>query len=150
VGARLVPRLLARGHRVRCLVRSRARVLARPWSGDRRVEVVEGDAGDGAALDAAMRGCAAAYYLVHSMVASGAAYRRRDLELAEAFGRAAGRAGLERIIYLGGLGESGPALSEHLASRREVETALCRGGVPVTVLRAAMIIGSGSACATIS
>ncbi len=100
-----------------------------------------------------MRGCVAAYYLVHSMDAAGPEYRRRDRELAGTFGRAAARAGVGRIIYLGGLGETGDGLSEHLSSRREVEAAL-RGGeaeatggsaVPVTVLRAAMIIGSGSA-----
>jgi uncharacterized protein YbjT (DUF2867 family) len=92
-----------------------------------------------------MRGCAAAYFLVHSMDATSAEYRARDQAIGETFGRAAADAGVLRIIYLGGLGETGAGLSEHLSSRREVETALCRGGVPVTVLRAAMIIGSGSA-----
>jgi len=92
-----------------------------------------------------MSGCEAAYYLVHSMHAAGASYRARDLALAETFGRAAAQARVPRIIYLGGLGEKGEGLSEHLASRREVELALGMAGVPVTVLRAAMIIGSGSA-----
>jgi uncharacterized protein YbjT (DUF2867 family) len=92
-----------------------------------------------------MTGCSAAYYLVHSMDAAGPEYRKRDLMLAETFGRAASMAGVPRIIYLGGLGETGEGLSEHLSSRREVEVALGRAGVPVTVLRAAMIIGSGSA-----
>lgn len=155
IGGRLAPRLVERGYRVRCLARSAAKLRARPWAAtvEDRVEIVEGDAGDAAVLEAGMRGCRAAYYLVHSMDAAGPEYRKRDLALAEAFARAAARAGVERIIYLGGLGETGAGLSEHLSSRREVEAAL-RGGeggareggaVPVTVLRAAMIIGSGSA-----
>jgi uncharacterized protein YbjT (DUF2867 family) len=145
IGGRLAPRLLEHGYRVRCLARSRAKLLARPWARDELVEVVEGDAGDQAALTRAMRGCAAAYFLVHSMDAAGPEYRARDRSMAGAFGRAAADAGVRRIIYLGGLGETGPGLSEHLSSRREVEKALAGGGVPVTVLRAAMIIGSGSA-----
>jgi uncharacterized protein YbjT (DUF2867 family) len=155
IGGRLAPRLVERGYRVRCLARSAAKLRARPWAAtaDDRIEIVEGDAGDEAVLEAAMRGCSAAYYLVHSMDAAGTEYRQRDRALAETFGRAAARAGVQRIIYLGGLGETGAGLSEHLSSRREVEVAL-RGGisdgragaaVPVTVLRAAMIIGSGSA-----
>jgi uncharacterized protein YbjT (DUF2867 family) len=145
IGGRLAPRLLERGYRVRCLARSAAKLLPRPWAGHERVEIIEGDVGDQGRLEAALRGCAAAYYLVHSMDAAGPAYRERDLALAEGFGRAAARAGVPRIIYLGGLGETGAGLSRHLSSRREVETALARGGVPVTTLRAAMIIGSGSA-----
>jgi uncharacterized protein YbjT (DUF2867 family) len=91
-----------------------------------------------------MQGCTAAYYLIHSMMAVGTAYRDHDRMLAETFARAAERAGVKRIIYLGGLGETGAGLSEHLTSRREVEAALASTSVPVTVLRAAMIIGSGS------
>lgn len=145
IGGRLAPRLLERSHRVRCLARSEAKLRARAWAGHASVEIVEGDAADEERLAAAMTGCIAAYYLVHSMDAVGPEYRRRDLALAETFGRAAARAGVPRIIYLGGLGETGEGLSEHLSSRREVEDALGGAGVPVTVLRAAMIIGSGSA-----
>jgi uncharacterized protein YbjT (DUF2867 family) len=145
IGGRLVPRLLARGYRVRCLARSAGKLRARRWGAAAGLEIVEGDAGSPAALAAAMAGCSAAYYLVHSMVVAGAAYAERDRALALAFGRAAAAAGVGRIIYLGGLGEEGAGLSEHLASRREVERALAAGGVPVTTLRAAMIIGSGSA-----
>lgn len=147
IGGRLAPRLLERGYRVRCLARSAAKLRARPWvvSKHDKVEVIEGDADDEQRLTDAMQGCLAAYYLVHSMDAAGSEYRRRDLALAETFGRAAKNAGVPRIIYLGGLGETGKGLSEHLSSRREVEVALGRAGVPVTVLRAAMIIGSGSA-----
>lgn len=152
IGGRLAPRLVERGYRVRCLARSAAKLRARPWAATLhdRVEIVEGDACDEALLESALRGCNAAYYLVHSMDAAGPEYRRRDRVLAEAFARAAARADVGRIIYLGGLGETGAGLSEHLASRREVEAALrgnggAAGTVPLTVLRAAMIIGSGSA-----
>jgi uncharacterized protein YbjT (DUF2867 family) len=145
IGGRLAPRLLAHGYRIRCFTRSRAKLLSRPWASDPRVEVVEGDANDEVALRNALRGCQAAYFLIHSMDAAGHEYRERDLAIAESFGRAAAAAGVARILYLGGLGDGLDALSEHLASRREVEAALGVGGVPVTVLRAAMIIGSGSA-----
>lgn len=145
IGGRLAPRLVERGYRVRCLARSEAKLRARPWAGHERVEIVVGDAGEEDKLTAVMKGCVAAYYLVHSMDVAGPEYRRRDLQLAEVFGRSARSAGVPRVIYLGGLGETGQGLSEHLSSRREVEVALGSAGVPVTVLRAAMIIGSGSA-----
>jgi uncharacterized protein YbjT (DUF2867 family) len=145
VGGRLVPRLLEAGYRVRCLARSAPKLAARPWAGDPRVEIVEAGLEDTDAVATAMRGCHAAYYLVHSMVSTGARYAEADRELARSFAAAAARAGVQRLIYLGGLGERGPGLSEHLASRREVEAVLAAGPVPVTVLRAAMIIGAGSA-----
>ena len=147
IGGRLAPRLVERGYRVRCLARSAAKLRARPWAASHsaEVEIVEGDAADEERLTIAMKGCIAAYYLVHSMDVAGSQYRKHDLLLAEVFGRAAFNAGVPRIIYLGGLGETGEGLSEHLSSRREVELALGKAGVPVTVLRAAMIIGSGSA-----
>ena len=145
IGGRLAPRLLERGYRLRCLSRSRAKLLARPWASDPRVEIVEGDAGDELQLANAMQGCSAAFFLVHSMNVAKGGYREHDRNLALAFGRASADAGLRRVIYLGGLGETGEGLSEHLSSRREVEMALGAGGVPLTVLRAAMIVGSGSA-----
>jgi len=145
VGGRLVPRLLEAGYRVRTLARSVPKLAARPWASGPCVEIVEADLDDAEATEAAMRGCAAAYYLVHSMVATGASYAKADRRLAERFAVAAARARVGRIIYLGGLGEQGEGLSEHLSSRREVEAVLAAGSVPVTVLRAAMIIGSGSA-----
>jgi uncharacterized protein YbjT (DUF2867 family) len=145
VGGRLVPRLLEAGYRVRCLGRSAPKLAGRSWAVDPRVEIVEADLADTDAVAAAMRGCAAAYYLVHSMVSTGARYAAADREIAHRFASAAARAGIGRIVYLGGLGEQGQDLSEHLASRREVEAMLAAGPVPVTVLRAAMIIGSGSA-----
>ena len=145
IGGRLVPRLVGDGYRVRCLARSRRKLGERTWASSPAVEIIEGDVGDGTLLTRALEGCAAAYYLVHSMMAVGEAYATADLRLAEGFSRAAAQAGVARLVYLGGLGETGPSLSEHLASRREVEQALAAGGVPLTVLRAAMIIGSGSA-----
>ncbi len=145
IGGRLVPRLLEAGHRVRCLAREPRKLDGRPWASDPRVEIVAGDTSDIASLRRALEGCGAAYYLVHSMVAAGHEYAERDRTMARAFARAAEDTGLERIVYLGGLGELGAGLSEHLASRREVEELLASGQTPVTVLRAAMIIGSGSA-----
>ena len=159
IGGRLVPELLLAGHRVRCLARSPKKLEDRPWldpffvtplgpegpGAGPRVEVVQGDMSDEDELANQMDGCDAAYYLVHSM-ASTPDYESRDRELAERFARAAQKAGVERIVYLGGLGETRhDDLSRHLRSRHEVEEALRSGTVPVTTLRAAMIIGSGSA-----
>lgn len=145
IGGRLAPRLLDEGYTIRCLSRSAKKLRSRTWVEDNRVEIIEGDASDEDLLTRSMQGCMAAYYLVHSMDATSSSYRERDLEVAEVFGRASKKAGIELIIYLGGLGELGTGLSEHLSSRREVESALKSSGTPVTVLRAAMIIGSGSA-----
>ncbi|MDG2148128.1 MAG: SDR family oxidoreductase [Planctomycetota bacterium] len=145
IGGRLVPRLLKAGERVRCFVRSPKKLANRPWFGHPALEIVEGDVANSEALTAALKGCDVAYYLVHSMVSSGPSYRLRDRELATLFAKASADAEIERIIYLGGLGETGPELSAHLSSRREVEELLAEGPVPVTVLRAAMIVGSGSA-----
>lgn len=145
IGGRLAPRLLSEGYSIRCLSRSASKLMARTWANDERVEIVEGDASDEDLVADAMRGCKAAYFLIHSMDTTTKSYRERDLKVAQRFGRAASKAGVEQIIYLGGLGELGTGLSEHLTSRREVESALKVGGTPVTVLRAAMIIGSGSA-----
>ena len=147
VGGRLVPRLLEEGYRVRCYARSPAKLADRSWMAHPGVEVVQGDLSstDANSLTEAMRGCGAAYYLVHAMISSGSDYESEDRSMAEVFAEAAETAGIERIIYLGGLGETGEGLSRHLASRREVGEILAEGSVPVTVLRAAMIIGSGSA-----
>jgi uncharacterized protein YbjT (DUF2867 family) len=145
IGGRLVPRLLDAGYRVVALSRSSRKLESRPWAGRTGVELVEADVADPASLDVAMKGCRAAYYLVHSMEAAGQSYAEVDRRLAQTFAIAAEKAGVERIIYLGGLGETGSDLSEHLSSRREVELALASTSVPVTTLRAAMIIGSGSA-----
>lgn len=145
IGGRLVPRLLAAGYPVRCHVRSPDKLASRAWAADPRVEVVTGRLDDPTELAERMRGCGPAFYLVHSMIAAGADYAAEDRRMAAAFATAAAAAGLTRILYLGGLGETGPGLSEHLRSRREVESILAGGPVPVTIFRAAMIIGSGSA-----
>lgn len=145
VGGRLAPRLLDAGYRLRCYVRSPGKLSDRAWAANEDVEIIEGELKDEASLQRAMAGCDAAYFLVHSMIAAGATYAARDRSMAESFTRCAERAGVRRIIYLGGMGELGEGLSEHLRSRREVEETLASGTVPVTVLRAAMIIGSGSA-----
>jgi uncharacterized protein YbjT (DUF2867 family) len=145
IGGRLVPRLLEAGFRVRCLVRSPMKLRDRPWAGSPDVEILPADLSDESSTAAALEGCCAAYYLVHSMISAGKDYAAHDLRLARAFASAARRAGVRRLLYLGGLGETGEGLSEHLSSRREVESALASSGIPVTVFRAAMIIGSGSA-----
>lgn len=144
IGTRLVPRLLSAGYAVRCLARSPRKLADRPWYADPGVEVVQSDLSDVSSLTEHLQGCEAAYYLVHSMQ-SGSDYAERDRVMARQFAQAAAAAGVSRIIYLGGLGEPDQRLSAHLASRREVERLLAAGPVPVTVLRAAMIIGSGSA-----
>ena len=145
IGGRLVPRLLDAGYTVRCLVRSSRKLQDRPWSDHPNLVVIQLDLSDETALLGALKGCSAAYYLVHSMLSAGKEYADHDLKLASTFASTARQAGVGRIIYLGGLGETGAGLSEHLTSRRAVEKALIDSGVPVTSLRAAMIIGSGSA-----
>ena len=145
IGGRLAPRLLEAGYSLRCLVRSPRKLEERDWASDPRVEVWPSDLDDHTSLTRDLSGCDVAFYLVHSMMSSDRAYAKHDLALALTFAAAARDAGVGRIIYLGGLGEMGSGLSEHLESRRHVETALASTGVPVTVLRAAMIIGSGSA-----
>lgn len=145
IGGRLVPRLLDSGYEVRCLVRSPEKLQDRAWAESSGVEIRQTDLNDAESLAQNLEGCEASFYLVHSMTSAGADYAERDRCLASNFASATRKAGIRRIIYLGGLGETGSDLSEHLSSRREVETALASTGVPVTVLRAAMIIGSGSA-----
>jgi uncharacterized protein YbjT (DUF2867 family) len=142
VGGRLVPRLLEAGFRVRCLVRSRpGRLDGRPWR--EAVEVAVGDVLEEGSLDTALAGVDVAYYLIHGMSRSGD-FRDRDVRAGRHFAGAAQRAGVGRIVYLGGLGDPAADLSEHLASRHETGDALREAGVPVTELRAAVIVGSGS------
>ena len=140
VGGRLLPLLVTDGWRVRCLARQPERLLPRVPAG---VEVVPGDLLDRASLSAALQGVNAAFYLVHSMGATGD-FETQDRLAAEHFGQAARAAGVQRIIYLGGLGEDEPDLSAHLRSRHEVGERLRASGVPVIELRASIIIGSGS------
>lgn len=141
IGGRLVPCLLEMGYRVRCLARDPARLQGRPWQN--RVEIVAGDVLQPESLAPAMQGVKAAYYLVHSL-GSGSDFHQRDLNAAGIFGAVAHAAGVERLIYLGGLAEASPGLSEHLRSRQQTGDALRRAGVPVTEFRAGVIVGSGS------
>ncbi|MEO5926351.1 MAG: SDR family oxidoreductase [Bryobacteraceae bacterium] len=145
IGGRLIPSLLAAGYAVRCLVRDPGKLQDRSWAGNPHLEIEQTDLEKVASITQNLKGCESAFYLVHSMTSAGAGYADQDRSLALNFADAAKQAGVARIIYLGGLGETGPDLSQHLSSRREVEVALASTGVPVTVLRAAMIIGSGSA-----
>lgn len=140
VGGRLLPLLVEHGCRVRCVARQPERLSARAPAG---VEVVPGDVLDAASLPPVMRGVEAAYYLVHSMGTTGD-FEEQDRLAADNFARAAAAAGVQRIIYLGGLGEDDAALSAHLRSRHEVGERLRAHGVPVVELRASIIIGSGS------
>jgi len=142
VGGRLVPKLLEKGYRVRCIVRDPARLRERPWAG--RVEVVTCDALDREALTRVMQGVSVAYYLIHGMQ-GGKDSAERDLQIARNFAHAAEVAGLERIIYLGELVDPTADLSPYLRSRHETGHLLRYGRVPVTEFRAGMIIGSGSA-----
>ncbi|UCD62858.1 MAG: SDR family oxidoreductase [Candidatus Zixiibacteriota bacterium] len=142
VGGRLVPGLLERGHRVRCLTRDPLKVSARPWSD--RVEIVPGDVLSIDSLRPAMDGVDVVYYLVHSMAAGLAHFESLDRVAAENAAAVAAQSNVKRIIYLGGLGRSHEELSPHLRSRHEVGAILRRGSVPVTEFRAAVIVGSGS------
>ncbi|MFJ8922021.1 Uncharacterized conserved protein YbjT, contains NAD(P)-binding and DUF2867 domains [Streptomyces sp. LamerLS-316] len=145
IGGRLVPELLEAGHRVRCLARTPEKLRDLPWAG--QVEVAKGDVTDAGSLGAAMHDIDVAYYLVHALT-SGAGFERTDREAARVFGEQAEAAGVRRIVYLGGLTPAGVPereLSPHLRSRAEVGRILLDSAVPTTALRAAVIIGSGSA-----
>ncbi len=141
VGTNLVPFLAARGSTVRAAARRRAALEARGWP--ESVELVQADALAPATLRDALEGIDVAYYLVHSM-AAGPDFPRLDRMAAEHFRDAATRAGVQRIVYLGGLQPTGNA-STHLASRGETGDILRAGSVPVTEVRAGVIIGPGSA-----
>ena len=135
VGGRLAGALVAQGHDVRAMTRNPDR-----YHGAGRA--VRADVGDADSLDHALRGADVAYYLVHSLDSDD--FERRDAEAALSFGAAARTAGVGRIVYLGGLGAEDPTeLSPHLRSRRIVEGLLGAGGVPVTTLRAAIVVGEG-------
>jgi len=141
VGGRLAPRLLELGYRVRILARDPQRLQGRAWAG--QVEIIKGDVLQPESLPAALEGCRAAYYMIHSMGGS-EQFHARDLEAARNFGKAAKAAGVAQIIYLGGLGDADAELSTHLRSRQQTGAALREAGVPVTEFRAAVIVGSGS------
>jgi uncharacterized protein YbjT (DUF2867 family) len=134
VGGRLAPALEEAGHEVRAMTR-------RPDRYDGAGTPVAGDVSDESSLRKALDGCDAAYYLVHSLDSPD--FEERDAAAARSFSRAAADAGVRRIVYLGGLGDDSDQLSAHLRSRRQVERLLAEGGVPVTVLRAGIVVGHG-------
>jgi uncharacterized protein YbjT (DUF2867 family) len=141
VGGRLTPRLLAAGQRVICLTRDPARLAGRSWEG---VETRRGNALEPATLRSALHGADVAYYLIHSMAEGAHGFEDRDRIAATNFGAAARAAGVQRIVYLGGLGQRDEVLSPHLASRHEVGDILRASQVPVTEFRAGVVVGSGS------
>lgn len=142
VGGRLVPRLLEAGHRVRCLARTPQKLEGLPWGGD--VEIVKGDLLERDSVLEASADMHVVFHLVHSM---GLAkdFAAADRKIARYVSRAAELQQVGRVIYLGGLGETTDDTSAHLRSRAEVGEILMDSSVPVTILRAAVIIGSGSA-----
>ncbi|QUC63526.1 SDR family oxidoreductase [Streptomyces sp. A2-16] len=145
IGGRLVPELLDAGYRVRCLARSPDRLRDHPWAGE--AEVVAGDVTDAESVARALDGVDVAYYLVHAM-SSGDDFEEIDRRAARIFAERARAAGVRRIVHLSGLVPADvPAreLSPHLRSRAEVARILLDSGVPTAVLRAAVVIGSGSA-----
>ncbi len=144
VGGRLVPALLAQGHRVQVLARHPERLRDRPWFSD--VEVIAGDATDESSLATAMAGADVAYYLLHS-IQEGRGLETAERAMATAFASCARASSLRRIVYLGGLAPDIPSseMSPHMRSRVDVGATLRTSGVPVAELRAAVIIGSGSA-----
>jgi uncharacterized protein YbjT (DUF2867 family) len=134
IGRRLVPALVERGLTVRAMTRH-------PETYDGPGEAVGADVHRPETLPAALAGAEVAIYLVHSL--DDPDFERKDADAARAFGRAAAEAGVRQIVYMGGLGADDDVLSAHLRSRREVEGLLGEGGVPVTVLRAAIVVGAG-------
>jgi uncharacterized protein YbjT (DUF2867 family) len=142
IGGRLVPELLAAGHRVRVMTRSPERVRDHPWAG--RVEIVRADAADAGQVAAACAGADVAYYLIHAL-GSGREFEETDRRTAQVMAKAAREAGIGRLVYLGALEPEGEELSPHLRSRTEVAEILLGSGVPTVVLRAAVVLGSGSA-----
>jgi uncharacterized protein YbjT (DUF2867 family) len=134
IGRRLVPALVEDGHDVRAMTRH-------PDTYDGEGEPVGADVADRASLDDALRGVDVAIYLVHSL--DDPDFERKDAQAARNFSAAAAAAGVKQIVYMGGLGDDDDDLSAHLRSRREVEHLLGADGVPVTVLRAAIVVGHG-------
>lgn len=143
IGSRLVPELLARGYRVRVMVRRDVEYYSMLWPG---AEVMRVDASDLQGLHAVLEGVHTAYYLIHSLRLGHKNFEEADLRLAQNFRNLCEEQKVQRIIYLGGLGSRKTGkLSPHLESRMRVGEELAAGEVPVTVLRAGMIIGAGSA-----
>lgn len=141
IASRLIPRLLEGGYRLRCMARRPDSLTGRPWSAG--VETVTGDLTDESSLEQALIGVWTAYYLIHNM-SSGRGYTALELEGARLFARAAAAAGVEHIIYLGGLADPHARIAAHLRSRIETGVTLRQGRVPVTEFRTGVIVGPGS------
>jgi uncharacterized protein YbjT (DUF2867 family) len=144
IGSQLVPALLEKGYIVRAAGKFLSKFNKYPWVNHPHVEIVEADVLDQQSLENACRDCAVVYYLVHSMGPDNRDFVQADRQAALNTVGSAEKAGVQRIVYLGGLGKDEKALSKHLRSRMEVLHILHAGKVPVTSLRAAMIIGHGS------
>ncbi|MEN8254467.1 MAG: SDR family oxidoreductase [Verrucomicrobiota bacterium] len=142
IGGRLVPELIERGYKVRVMVRAPSPEHAERWP---EAEVVVADALEADAVSRALEGIHTVFYLIHSMLHGLDQFKDVDTHAAANFRLAAEEQGVARIIYLGGLGDTRTTLSEHLTSRLQVADEFSRGYVPTTILRAAIIIGSGSA-----
>jgi uncharacterized protein YbjT (DUF2867 family) len=142
IGGRLVPELLAAGHRVRVMTRNPERLRDHPWAGG--VEIVRADATDADQVAAACAGVDVVYYLIHAL-GGGPEFEATDRVTARTMARAARDAGVGRLVYLGALVPAEEELSPHLRSRTEVAEILLGSGVPTVVLRAAIVLGSGSA-----
>src|SRR5689334_20538286 len=141
IASRLIPRLLEAGYRVRCLARDPLRLQGRSWS--QAVEIAQGDVTVPSTPPAVLEGVHTAYYLVHNMT-HGHGYTSLELDSARSFARAAEEAGVEHIIYLGGLADPEQHIAPHMRSRIETGYVLREGKVPVTEFRAGVIAGSGS------
>jgi uncharacterized protein YbjT (DUF2867 family) len=141
IASRLIPRLLEHGYRIRCLAREPRRLKGRSWF--RYVQLTQGEVTIPATLAPALDGVHTAYYLIHNMT-YGRGYTERELEGARAFASAAEKAGVEHIIYLGGLADPEQHIAPHMRSRIETGKVLREGKVPVTEFRAGVITGSGS------
>ncbi len=142
IGGRLIPELLSRGYRVRVMVRGKSSEFGELWP---QTEVAFADALKIEELRPALEGVHTAYYLIHSLLLGTREFEAADIQAAINFRKTAEETGVKRIIYLGGLGDDRTKLSSHLRNRMKVADELHRGAVPVTILRAAIIIGSGSA-----
>ncbi len=142
IASRLIPRLLEQGYRVRAMARRPEQIAARSYGN--RIELVRGDITNPSSLEAALDGVHTAYYLIHNMTI-GRGYTHVEMQGAFNFALAAERAGVEQIIYLGGLADPNDKhLPSHLRSRMETGEMLRPGKVPVTEFRAGVIAGSGS------
>lgn len=141
IGGRLVPRLIDQGYHVRVIARDPSRLQGRGWHD--RVEIFQADALTPETLKPALEGAGAAYYLIHSMM-GGSDFHERDMNAARGFSAEAVKAGVERLIYLGGLGDPDADLSAHLRSRQATGTYLREAGIPVIEFRAGIVVGAGS------